>query len=204
MKTLMWSCALGVMCALGSGQDVAAATLEFEGVAPDNGILNVSPAEPYAENGFTITPSNADSAVFDTTSSVSMPGNDTSFLGFSGTNSLVLTVSSGPGNVFNLLGLDAGVISLSEPQDITLTIAGSQAGGGTLSFTSDPLSTLTILTLNWTDLTKVTFSANDDAGLDNINVSASEISVVPLPAALPLLLAALGGLFVMRRSTPVA
>ncbi|MFO7757381.1 MAG: VPLPA-CTERM sorting domain-containing protein [Roseovarius sp.] len=132
-----------------------------------------------------------------------MPGNDTVFFGFSPLTSVDLTVSSEPGNVFDLLGLDAGALSFTTDA-LTLTIEGTQAGGGPLSFTSNPLpaNTLTTLTLNWTDLTNVTFSANDDAGLDNIEVSASEISAVPLPAGLPLLLAGLGGLFaVTRRKT---
>lgn len=207
MKTLVCSCALALAGTLGSVQDVAAATIDFEGYAPEGGATNVNPDSPYIEDGFTLVGTNSNSAVFDSDirptenmpSTPTMPGNETDWFGFAMDfamdNALVLSATSG--GVFDLLALDAGAISFDgSSTTTTLTISGMRAGASGPTSTTGPLTTLTRVELNWTGLTSVAFSTSDDVGLDNIELS---VAPVPLPAGLPLLAAGLGGLFALQR-----
>jgi hypothetical protein len=166
------------------------ATLAFEGFAGPGGLVNVSPATPYSEAGYTLASANGSSAVFDATATSDMPGNATSWFGFAESNTITLRHSTGrPFDLIQLL-LGPSTIAASSPMSVTLT--GTTAGGGSLSGTHFGLSTATLATPNWKNLTQIVFTASDDAGLDDITVA-----LVPEPAAG--LLAVFGAVALYRR-----
>ena len=136
---------------------------------------------PYTEAGFTLTPTNAKSAVFDSAAVADFPGDTTDFFGFAETNLITL---SGPAP-FTLNSLLVGPTTGSSTPTVSMTLLGTLSGGGTLTATFPGLSTATLETLNWANLTSVRFSATDDSALDNI-----VINQVPEPASLALLGAA--------------
>lgn len=150
-----------------------AVTLTFEGVAspgPESAVINVNPDSPYREAGFTLTPSNDQSAVFDASADTKMPGNATDWFGFGESNQPALTLTSG-GGAFNLEGLRLGPNSIGS-LTASITLQGIQIGGGTLTETFTDLTTATDVSLNWSQLTQVVFIASDDAGLDDLRVTA--------------------------------
>jgi hypothetical protein len=153
--------------------------ITFEGAAPTGGVLNVSPATPYKEDGFTFTPSNSSSAVFDAGDLSKFPGDTTSWFGFADGNLITMT---GPAP-FNLNSLLIGPSTIGIGT-INETITADVFGGGTLSATFSGLTTATLETLNWKNLTDVKFSVTSDAGMDNLSVSAGSI---PEPGSLLLL-----------------
>jgi hypothetical protein len=154
-----------------------AVVITFEGFAPVGGLVNVNPSSPYSEAGFTLTPSNVQSAVFDSAAVLDFPGDATDFFGFGETNVIRLT---GP-VPFTLNSVLMGPTSVAVAT-ISMTLVGNLSGGGTLTATIGGLSTATLATLNWTNLASVDFRATDDAALDNITVNQ-----VPEPASLLLL-----------------
>jgi hypothetical protein len=148
-----------------SALPLIASEIQFEGYAPSGGLTNVSPGFPYTEAGFTLTPTDFNSAVFDAAyGGATFPGDTTSWFGFSADNLITMT---GPSS-FNLASLDIGPSSLGSG-NINATITADLFGGGTLSATFTGLTTDTTETLNWTGLTDVTISVTSDAGLDNIS-----------------------------------
>ena len=163
------------------GTTASALTITFENVAPAGSVLNVNPAAPYAEAGFTLTPTNANSAVIDSANVVDFPGDTTDFFGFAEGNLITLSGSA----PFTLNGLLVGPNTVSSTPTVSMTLLGTLSGGGTLTATFAGLSTATSETLNWANLTSVRFSATDDSGLDNI-----VINQVPEPSSLALLGAA--------------
>ena len=167
-----------------------AALIQFEGFAPVGSLVNVNPGAPYSEAGFTFTPFNSASAVFDATAASDFPGDSTSWFGFAPGNLITMT---GP-IPFNLMSLLIGPSTIGSG-NIDATITGNVFGGGTLSATFSGLTTATLETLNWTNLTDVTFSVTSDAGIDDISTAA-----VPEPSTLLLLGAGLGALAVRRRT----
>jgi hypothetical protein len=78
-------------CLLGAfaTQLPAATIITFEVIAPPGQVLNVNPSAPYSESGFTLTPSKAESAVFDAAVG-GFPGDTTSWFGFAGFNTITL------------------------------------------------------------------------------------------------------------------
>lgn len=160
-----------------------AVTLTFEGFAlPDEArqVVNVNPDEPYVEGGFTLTPTDGESAVFDASSATKMPGNDTDWFGFAEGNRPGLTLTSG-GTTFHLEALLLGPNTIGGGT-VTIMVTGTQVGGTSLSQTFADLTTATQVTLGWTGLTQVVFTATDDAALDDIRVTA-----VPEPGTWALL-----------------
>ncbi|MFL6446778.1 MAG: PEP-CTERM sorting domain-containing protein [Bryobacteraceae bacterium] len=171
----------------------SAALITFEGFAPANSLINISPSSPYREAGFTLTPSNANSAVFGPSAASTFSGDPTSWFGFAGGNLITLT---GPAQ-FDVASFLAGRSTISTVPTISLTVVGHQFGGGTLSTTFSGLGAATLETLNWTNLSSMTFLSTSDAGLDNLSVAPS----VPEPATLPLLGMGLVSILVRRAFT---
>ena len=106
---------------------------------------------------------------------------DFDFFGFDETNPITL---SGPAP-FTLNSLLIGPSTISSTPTISMTLLGTLSVGGTLTATFAGVSTATLETLNWANLTSVRFSATNDSALDNI-----VINQVPEPASLALLGAA--------------
>ena len=174
-----------VVVALASG--AAGQVMTFEGFAPAGGLINVSPATPYTEAGFTLTPSNASSAVFDATAAVDMPGNsNSSFFGWAENN--IITLTRNGGGTFSLDSVLLGPSSVAAgPASVTL--AAFFFGGSTANMTFPNLMTATLAAVGWTNLTHVEFRTTDDAAMDNVRI--------PAPGALAVL--ALGGALLGRR-----
>ncbi len=135
---------------------------------------------PYTEAGFTLTPSSAQSAVFDSAAVLDFPGDTTDFFGFAEGNLITLT---GPAP-FILNSLLIGPNTASSTPTVSMTLLGTLSGGGTLTATFPGLSTATLETLNWANLTSVRFSATNDSALDDIVINQIP---VPEPASFSLL-----------------
>jgi hypothetical protein len=133
--------------ALGNAQ---ATTIGFEGVAPAGGLVNVNPAAPYTEAGFTFTPTNGSSAVFDSAAVADFPGDATDWFGFMENNIITM---SGPSS-FNLDSMLMGASTLASGPT-SITVLGHLSAGGTLSLTFLNLSVATLETFNWSGLSSV-------------------------------------------------
>jgi hypothetical protein len=166
------------VCVLSIGAH--AAVLTFEGFAPPGGLVNVNPLAPYTEQGFTLTPSNANSAVFDAANvDAQFPGDPTSWFGFAGDNTITLT---GP-TPFQVGTLLIGPPMFDTSSSIVdFNIVANLLGGGTSSFTFTGLTTATLVTLNVGNVESLVITASTDAALDNIGVNGA----VPEPASLAL------------------
>jgi len=70
MKTLLTTTSLFFVLTVHSKADV----VTFEGLAPKGGAVNINPTLPYTEDGFTLTPSDTESAVFDAAAGSQFPG----------------------------------------------------------------------------------------------------------------------------------
>jgi hypothetical protein len=155
-----------------------ATTITFEGFAPAGSLVNVNPGAPYTEAGYTFTPLNNQSAVFDGGAGSKFIGDATSWFGFQANNIITMTAAS----PFNLATLLMGPSTIGTGTT-TMTLIGHQAGGGVLNATFANLTTATLETLNWSDLTNVQFNGTTDSALDNITATTA----VPEPASLVLL-----------------
>jgi hypothetical protein len=158
-----------------------AATITFEGFAPHGGVTNVNPSTPYREQGFTLTPSNADSAVFDAAAFSKFPGDNTSWFGFAADNPITLT---GPAP-FDLDSMLIGPSTIGIGI-IDFAITGHVFGGGTVTSTFLNLRTATEEVIGFKNLQNAVFFATSDTGIDNIVVAA-----VPEPRTYVLLLSGL-------------
>ncbi len=161
----------------------SATTITFENYAPSGGLSNVSPANEYTEQGFLITASNINSAVFDSAYGTTMFGNTTDWLGFGVGNilQLELQTSTGP---FNLQSILLGPNDMDGTSPVDMVLTGNLFAGGTISQTFSGLSTATIEVLNWVNLSSVTFSASGNAAVDDIMLTTD--SQVPEPATMML------------------
>jgi hypothetical protein len=146
MNQLFWSLSL-VLVTL-PVTTASASIITFENFAPAGGLVNVNVLAPYTEAGFTLTPTNAQSAVFDSAAILDFPGDTTDFFGFGESNLITL---SGPAP-FILNSLLMGPNTGSSTPTVSVTLLGTLSGGGTLTATFAGLSTATLETLNWADL----------------------------------------------------
>ena len=166
----------------------SATVIGFEGFAPAGGLTNVSPGAPYTESGYTLTPTNSASAVFDAGASSKFPGDPTSWFGFAAGNNISMTLT-GP-SAFDLQSIMIGPSTIGSG-NTNFTITGDLAGGGSVVATFNSLTSATTETLNWTNLSDVVFSASTDSAIDNIAVNAA---AVPEPGSMFLLGTGLAGL----------
>lgn len=178
------------------------AVIDFEGQLLD-GQSQVSPAfsetDPYTEDGYQLTDPTGFTGIFSPGAAAHTNGSDV--LGFSVGSGF--TLSAIAGRAFDLLSFQSGNLdpATSSPGQVELT--GAFAGGGTITETFEHGEINEFQTFNtdgFTDLLSVTFfttGSSTGAAIDNINVGP--VSAVPVPAALPLLLSALGGLALVRR-----
>jgi PEP-CTERM motif len=197
MMTRAFRIALTFVCLLSFAHGASAATITFEGFAsPGDQVINVNPGSPYSEAGFTLMPTNDESAVFDSTTGA-FPGDTTDFFGFGESNVITLT---GP-TPFSLATLLLGPSVLAnDPATASFTLVGNLVGGGTLNAMFPNLTTATLATLNWSNLSSAVFSATDDAALDNIVVN--EVpggNEIPEPTTVSLLGFGLAGIYARRR-----
>ena len=174
------------------------AILTFENFAPSGSLVNINPQFPYTEQGFTLTPLNANSAVFDSAAVAKFPGDNTDWFGFAPGNTITLT---GP-IPFSLDSVLIGPSTIGIGI-VNFTITGNVVGGGVLTATFNNLTTATAEFVGFTNLNSVMFSTTSDAGLDNVAITA-----VPEPRSLSLFAAA-SALLVLsirasRRRKPLA
>jgi hypothetical protein len=167
----------------------AATVITFDAFVSPGGSANISDTTPYTESGYTLTPVNADSAIFSATSGPVFYGRASDWFGFEESNPITLT---GPAP-FDLDSLWAGPSSIGAGT-VTFTVVGNLFGGGTVSATFTDLTTATLLQLDFTNLSSVTFSATDDAGIDDITVNSG----IPEPTTMLLLATGLLAISVLR------
>lgn len=191
MRNLAFS---GAVVLLGFVASAKATNIQFEGYAAPGNLVNVSPQAVYLEAGFTFTPTNQNSAVFDAAGPASFPGDATSFFGFDGTTNLI--TMTGPG-VFDLGSFDIGPLNFAINRSLDATITADIFGGGTHTITFTGLTTDTTETVNWKNLTAVRFSSTDNTGVDNISTTIT--SGAPEPASVLLFSVGLGALAMLRR-----
>lgn len=111
-----------------------------------------------------------------------------------------ITLMAAGGGLFSLLGLDYAAIDLGFGlvPNATLRVSGLVNGGGSLrqTLSLDDLGFSSFSFQGWSKLTQVSFAANADFVLDNINAVQQAI---PEPASLALVSVALAGLALARR-----
>jgi hypothetical protein len=182
-----FACMLTVLATYSS-----ATVMTFEGFAPPGNVVNVNPGAPYTEGGFTLTPSDANSAVFDSTAPSTFPGDSTAWFGFAADNTITLT---GPAP-FDLASALIGPSSIGNG-NITFTIVATLFGGGTETVVLPGLTTATLETLNLTNLQSAVFNTSSDAGIDNITLNPAVAA--PEPESLLLMGTGLLGLLGVYR-----
>src|SRR5262245_14902683 len=115
-----------------------AVTITFENFALPGSLVNINPASPYTEAGFTISVTDMFAAVVDSAAPGDMPGNLTDFFAFASSNTATLTFTGGTFDIARLL--IGPYVPVATPP-IGLTIIGTLAGGGTLTATFTGLTT---------------------------------------------------------------
>lgn len=194
-----------------------AAVMDFNSLVMTTTSPIVTVDRPYIEDGFKLTTvagvsfAYAGEAIYATTAA------NTNWTGtpgvFSGTNAYygsAFQLERVDGGVFDLISMDAASFWSNNANAQNFNVYGYPATGGFASqnFTLDS-TTNTLQTLSFNDsfkgLNKIIFSSVY-AQVDNINLSvASEVSAVPLPPTLALMLPGLGLLgFIARRKMQTA
>ncbi|MFT2091962.1 PEP-CTERM sorting domain-containing protein [Paraglaciecola sp. 2405UD69-4] len=175
-----------------SSTAVNATLIDFEGFADTGERVELAIFTPYLEEGYEFTSTHVHAAVIDSeysTYNFNFVGNDTDWFGFSEYNTVMLTSASGA--LFDLSNLTLGINAFATSSSIDIAIIGNLANGNTLISNITNISTSTLVNLDWTNLLSVIFTTSDDAGIDNINVAATQ---VPAPGAFAII--ALGLAFI--------
>ena len=194
MRSIVPRVAGAILAALLAASPVQASTIKFETIAPDGGLRNVRPGRALNTDGYRFTSLTGESAVFADDSGYSMLGDPTAVFGFAGGETI--TMSDPTHGAFNLAQLLLGPSNIgSGTTDITLT-----------GFTFDHdisetavflgLTTATLETLDWADLSYVTMTATTDSSFDDVVVTDArnagfQPASVPEPASAALLAAGL-------------
>jgi hypothetical protein len=158
-----------------------ATIISFEDVATTGGIEPVTASSPYTESGYTLTPETS-AFIVDSAFPIQMYGNNTDW--YSVHTSARSTLTSDLGS-FDLLSVLVGPTTVSESLPIDMSIVGTLSDGTTLSQHLTNLVSATTATLNWNDLSSVTFFSFYETGIDDIDVQ--NVSLVSEPNV-PLLL----------------
>ncbi|MCU1330817.1 MAG: hypothetical protein JWN34_6187 [Bryobacterales bacterium] len=174
-----------------------AATITFEGYAPNGGLVTLPP--DYTESGFILSYTGYNGttgvAVFGAGAS-GMVGNLTSNLGWNTSYGSSVTLT-GPES-FDLLSVDLGAyIAAPGDKHTNITLTGNVAAGGTLTKTFEGLLGATTETLNWTGLQSVVFTGTYYGTMDNI--VTGDANAAPEPGTMLLLGAGVGTLVLIRR-----
>ena len=149
----------------------ANATMRFLDQYPPGTDVSVRPLKPYQEGDFILTTTTALAAVFRPSSDYTMVGRSSSWFGFA--EGTLATVSLVPGGTtFRLDSLVVGPVSFGTGAPVTVSVLGFQESGGPLTQTFSALTTATSVSLEWTGLTRVEFSADADIGLDDLELTA--------------------------------
>ena len=184
-----------------------AGTIRFETIAPEGGLRNVNPNRPLHTDGTMITDSNGESAVFSATSGNALIGDPSAMFGFAGSDTITLAKTDG--SLFDLVRLLLGPSNFgSGMTDITLTGYGL-ASTDIVTVTFTGLTTATLETLHWDDLTRLTFTATTDSAFDDVVIRPAArpatlfttLTAVPEPASWGIFAAGLLGLGARRRRT---
>lgn len=178
MRTLAAAALTAVLLAAGSAQ--AALTVTFDAGPP---------SDPYVEQGFTFDPARIVAGNCASGNCLALNPNET-------------TVMTRGGASFDLLGLTFNLLGRGGGQGGGNTLVVTETGTtnavelGLADFPNNALQTVGFADLGarFENVTSITFSK-----LAGGNVRVDDIVATPLPGALPLLAAALGGLAWMRR-----
>lgn len=158
-----------VLCALLPAH--ARATMRFVEHFQTGFAIPVTPLDPYQEGDFILATTTDQAGIFRTDSFITMSGWSSTWFGFAdGTRSAVTVVPGG--TTFRLDSLVVGPISIGTGAPVNFTVLGTRQSGGALTQTFSGLTTATPVSLGWTGLTRVEFSADDDVGLDDLELIA--------------------------------
>ena len=127
----------------------------------------IAPTPVYTEQGFVITASNTIAGLLPPQGSFS-----SIYYGYQTSPGANLTIQSSNLGSFDLKSMDIGLVGFSAQLSTDITIVGDLAAGGTISANFNGVSTVQNVILNWSGLTKVTFTGTNDPGFDNIDVTA--------------------------------
>ncbi|MEM0895700.1 MAG: hypothetical protein AAGJ79_02355 [Verrucomicrobiota bacterium] len=145
---------------------------------------------PFVEDGFELSVDTF-AAVFATGFGFPMTGNPTDYVAFEETATITLALEAG--GAFDLNQVTIGPNDFAAAATIEIIMTGNLEGGGTVMQTFSGLTTATVVNpVGFNDVTRVTFTTSDDAGLDNFS-----LEVIPEPSFSALLLASLS--FCLRR-----
>ncbi|MEM9480576.1 MAG: hypothetical protein AAGA58_13055 [Verrucomicrobiota bacterium] len=186
MKTLS-ICVVVLAILMGPRAKGAVVLVDFEAVTSGVVVL------PYFEDGFELSVDTF-AAVFAPGGGFPMTGNPTAYVAFE--EIAVITLALEAGGSFDLNQVMLGPNDFAAASSVEITLTGSLAGGGTVMQTFSGLTTATVVNpVGFDDVTSVTFTTSDDAGIDNI-----VLDVIPEPALSSLLLISLFAVAFRRRS----
>lgn len=181
-----------IALATGIGEVAAGTVLTFEGVVPPGDLINVAPGYPWDESGFELSSSDGSSAVFaDGYTLYQFPGDSTAWFGFSGSNLITLTNLSG--TPFSLISLLIG--PAGEENLVNVTLVGHLSGGGIETQVFKGLTTATLESVNWSNLSSVVINTTGNAGMDNIALNSTPEPPTIVSASIALLLAIIAGTY---------
>lgn len=138
--------------------------------------IDTIPVAPYTESGFTVDATNEDNGIFSAALNPEY-GFTSNFFAYN-SPSTEATITEEFGASFSLSSIELGSFEF-DPAEITLTGYFSDLSTDTLVFSN--ITTATVKTINWTDLTSVVITGDINIGFDNI-----VLNQVPEPSAFAL------------------